>query len=121
MKKLNCPHCGKPGISLLRKAVAMQPELAATCTACGKRVGVPLTSRLVTMLIFLPGTFIYIADPTAPKLGLALSCLAASIFIHLRWAPLEAMRGGDKSSRGDFPGEDAGEAGAPETDSPEDG
>ena len=49
MSKLNCPHCGKQGISILRKWF-LGPAKPATCKLCGKKIGVPYTS----LLAFLP-------------------------------------------------------------------
>ena len=103
---------------MLRKSF-LGPALPATCTACGKKIGVPYTSALATTLILLPGLVVFILDPTALKFALALGCLAASIFVHLRWTPLEARVGGDRPSLEEFAGEELGESGDPEADSPE--
>ena len=48
MRKLNCPHCGKPGISAMRK-ICLGPAVTATCKTCGKKVGVPYMSMLAVV------------------------------------------------------------------------
>jgi hypothetical protein len=53
----NCPHCEKPGISPLRKAI-MSPGLQATCKSCNGLSGMRYTSWLVAML---PGSALMIA------------------------------------------------------------
>ena len=52
-----CPHCGKPGISPLRKAI-MSPGLLATCNTCGEPSGIRYPAWLVAML---PGSVLMIA------------------------------------------------------------
>ena len=52
-----CPHCGKPGISPLRKAI-LSPGLLATCTACNGSSGIRYPSWLTAML---PGSVLMIA------------------------------------------------------------
>jgi hypothetical protein len=46
---LNCPHCGKPGISPLRKVI-LSPGLLATCKTCGKFSGIRYPSWLTAMI-----------------------------------------------------------------------
>lgn len=46
---LNCPHCDKPGISPLRKAI-LSPGLLATCKTCGKPSGVRYPTWLAAMI-----------------------------------------------------------------------
>ena len=48
MSKLNCSHCEKPGISVMRK-VCLGPGVPATCKACGEKVGVPYSALLATI------------------------------------------------------------------------
>jgi len=52
-----CPHCDKPGISPLRKAI-MSPGLLATCRSCSGLSGIRYPSWLLAML---PGTALMIA------------------------------------------------------------
>jgi hypothetical protein len=53
----NCPHCEKPGISPLRKAI-MSPGLLATCKSCNGLSGIRYSSWLMVML---PGSVFMIA------------------------------------------------------------
>lgn len=53
----NCPHCKKPGISPLRKAI-LSPGLQATCKACGGSSSTRYSSWLTAML---PGTGLMVA------------------------------------------------------------
>jgi hypothetical protein len=46
-----CPHCGKPGISVVRK-LGLVPLITATCKSCGEEIGVPWWAML-TGLPFL--------------------------------------------------------------------
>jgi endogenous inhibitor of DNA gyrase (YacG/DUF329 family) len=43
--KLECPHCGRPAVSGLRKLL-LGPATRATCSECGKRVSVSYLSVL---------------------------------------------------------------------------
>ena len=52
-----CPHCEKPGISPMRKAI-LSPGLLATCNTCSKISGVRYPSWLAAML---PGSVLMIA------------------------------------------------------------
>jgi hypothetical protein len=49
MKLYDCPHCAKPGISLLRRNF-LGPAFPATCRTCGRKIGVPWSS----MLLYVP-------------------------------------------------------------------
>ena len=53
----NCPHCEKPGISPLRKAI-LSPGLLATCNSCGGTSSTRYPSWLTAML---PGSILMIA------------------------------------------------------------
>ena len=52
-----CPHCEKPGISPLRKAI-LSPGLLATCNACSGMSGIRYVSWLLAMV---PGSALLIA------------------------------------------------------------
>ena len=47
-----CPHCGKPGISLFRRAF-LGPAIPATCVTCGRKSGVPLGKSMMALLPFI--------------------------------------------------------------------
>ena len=53
----NCPHCEKPGISPLRKAI-LSPGLLATCKFCGGLSSTRYPSWLTAML---PGSILMVA------------------------------------------------------------
>ena len=53
----HCPHCEKPGISPLRKAI-LSPGLLATCNSCSGSSGIRYPSWLIAML---PGSVLMIA------------------------------------------------------------
>jgi len=52
-----CPHCEKPGIPPLRKAI-LSPGLLATCNSCSGSSGIRYPSWLIAML---PGSVLMIA------------------------------------------------------------
>ena len=52
-----CPHCEKPSISPLRKAI-LSPGLLATCISCNGLSGIRYPSWLTAML---PGSVLMIA------------------------------------------------------------
>jgi len=54
---INCPHCKKPGISPLRKAI-LSPGLLATCNSCSGSSSIRYPSWLTAML---PGSILMIA------------------------------------------------------------
>ena len=52
-----CPHCEKPGIPPLRKAI-LSPGLLATCKSCSGTSGIRYREWLIAML---PGSALMIA------------------------------------------------------------
>lgn len=56
MKLYDCPHCGKPGISFLRRSF-LGPAVPATCRACGHKIGVPWSS----LLLIIPASIVLAA------------------------------------------------------------
>jgi hypothetical protein len=54
---IRCPHCEKPGITPLRKAI-LSPGISAACKICGKLSGVTYPAWLTGML---PGSVLMIA------------------------------------------------------------
>ena len=63
-----CPHCNKPGISVLRRAY-LGPGVPATCTACGAKVGVPWSKSAIALLPFLLAILV---APSMPSLALSV-------------------------------------------------
>ena len=89
MSKLNCPHCGKPGISLMRK-MFLGPAVPATCKTCGKKVGVPYMSMLAT-IAFVAAALLgsALVEPLALEAAIWIGCFVVVSVIHMRWVPLE--------------------------------
>ena len=88
MTILKCPHCEKPGISMMRK-LALGPAFPATCVSCKRRVGVPWWS-LLSGVPFV-GALVVFAIADNAQLGVAALVLggAAMLVIHGRYVPLE--------------------------------
>jgi predicted RNA-binding Zn-ribbon protein involved in translation (DUF1610 family) len=89
MKKLDCPHCGKPGISVMRK-MCLGPAVPATCEACGKKVGVPYMAMLagIPFLAAIVGS--ELVEPFALKTAFLIGGFVVMAVIQMRWVPLEA-------------------------------
>ncbi len=88
MNKLNCPHCGKQGISTLRK-MFLGPAVPATCKACGKKVGVPYSAMLAAipfLTAILTSAFV---EPVAIKVAFWIVGFMVMSIIYVRWVPLE--------------------------------
>jgi hypothetical protein len=85
----NCPHCEKPGISPLRKAI-MSPGLQATCKSCSGLSGMRYSSWLIAML---PGTVLMIAalfaEPGLVEWVLNITGVILMIVIPRLFAPLQ--------------------------------
>ncbi len=85
---VNCPHCEKPGISPLRKAI-LSPGLLATCNSCGGSSSTHYPSWLTAML---PGSALMIAamfvDTDSVEWSLNIIGLILMIIIPLIFAPL---------------------------------
>ena len=85
---IQCPHCEKPGISPLRKAI-LSPGLIASCKSCNGSSGLRYTSWLSAML---PGSVLMIAamfvDTDSDVLSLNFIGLILMIIIPLMFAPL---------------------------------
>ena len=88
MNKLVCPHCGKPGLSILRK-MCLGPAVPAKCKVCGKKVGVPYTTMLAIIPFIAAILASALVEPFAFKAGLLIGGFGAMTFIHMRWIPLE--------------------------------
>lgn len=81
-----CPHCGGPGITTFRR-YSLGPAVPATCHTCGRKIGVPWTSMLAMLPLFLgmiaaaflPGALVLVA----PVVGII------AMFLLWRYVPLE--------------------------------
>lgn len=83
-----CPYCGKPAITFLRK-VFLGPGAPVPCQACGKPVKVTFPAWLKAAL---PGAVVMVAalffESDLMVYGLSLIGLALMIALHLMWVPL---------------------------------
>ena len=88
MSKLNCPHCGEAGISIMRK-MCLGPAVPATCKACSKKVGVPYTAMLAAIPLVAAIVGSALVEPLVLKAALWISGFVVMAVIHMRWVPLE--------------------------------
>jgi hypothetical protein len=89
MKELKCPHCGKAGITPIRK-MFLGPAVPATCKTCGRKVGVPYTSILTVIPFFAAVLFAHFAiEPFWLKAVVWAGGFTAMSVAHIRWVPLE--------------------------------
>lgn len=84
----SCPHCDKPGISSLRKAI-LSPGLLATCQFCNGSSTLRYKSWLLAMI---PGTTLMIAalfvDSSAVEWSLNIVGVIVMIGVSFLFAPL---------------------------------
>lgn len=85
---LDCPHCGNPGVSFLRK-MYMGPAISAACRSCGKRVGVPYTAMLAIIPLLVVGPVALAVESHALGAVLLIAGFTAMSYIHMCWIPLE--------------------------------
>ena len=87
-KMYQCPHCGKPAITALRKTF-LGPGAPVPCQSCQMNVKVSFPDWLKATL---PGAAVMIAalffESDAMVYGLSLIGLALMIALHLLWVPL---------------------------------
>jgi len=85
---LHCPHCDKPGVSPVRKAI-LSPGLLAICKSCSGSSSVRYPSWLMAML---PGSILMIAamfvDSESAEWSLNIIGLVLMIIIPLLFTPL---------------------------------
>jgi hypothetical protein len=83
-----CPHCEKPGISILRKTV-LSPGQIATCNACEGASGLRYPAWISGMI---PGSMLMIAamfvDSAANEWLLNIIGIVLMIVVPLLFAPL---------------------------------
>ena len=84
----NCPHCEKPGISPVRKAI-LSPGLLATCNSCNQSSTLRYSSWLKGMI---PGSIVMVAsmfvESTSVEWSLSIVGFILMIAIPLKYAPL---------------------------------
>ena len=83
-----CPYCGKPAISALRKTV-LGPGVPVACQACGKTIKITYPAW---MKATLPGVLVMVAalffESDLFVYGLSTVGLVLMIALHLLWVPL---------------------------------
>ena len=83
-----CPHCGKPAITVLRKTL-LGPGVPVACQSCGKSIKITYPAWLKAAF---PGAAVMVGalffDSEALMYGVSLVGLALMIGLHLLWVPL---------------------------------
>ena len=71
------------------RKMCLGPAVAATCKACGKKVGVPYMAMLagVPFLAAIIGSAL--VEPFALKAAFWIGGFVVMAVIHMRWVPLE--------------------------------
>jgi len=82
-----CPHCNKPGVSLLRK-LCLGPAMPATCKECGRKVGVPYSSMLAFIPFGVAIILVQIVDSTTLQMGIWVVGFLLYAVIHMKFVPL---------------------------------
>jgi hypothetical protein len=84
----NCPHCGKPAITVLRKTI-LGPGVPVTCQSCGKNIKITYPAWLKAAF---PGAAVMVGalffDSKPLMYGVSLVGLGLMIGLHLLWVPL---------------------------------
>ena len=85
---ISCPHCEKPGISPVRKAI-LSPGLLATCKSCNGTSSLRYPSWLMGML---PGSILMVAamfvESDSVEWSLNIIGVILMIIIPLLFTPL---------------------------------
>lgn len=85
-----CPHCQQRGVSVWRRAF-LGPTIPATCTACGRKIGVPWGKSTIAVL---PLVLSVLLSSFTPNLTLSLLVVllgaAAMLALFYFYVPLEA-------------------------------
>ena len=78
-----CPHCGEPGIGLVRK-MFLGPVVSATCRSCRRKVGVPWWSVvwMVPFFVALPLVWPSLQEETARVAFFAYGITMTSLGWH---------------------------------------
>jgi len=83
-----CPHCGKQGISVLRK-LNMGLLIPTTCNQCGNEVRIPYYGYFVITLIISVNVSVRFIDYSI-MLKIAICVVVTLIigFIYIKYVPL---------------------------------
>jgi hypothetical protein len=87
MAMLQCPHCGQPGTSAVRK-LCLGPASRAKCVSCGKPVGVPRSAMKVLIPLLAAFIIAEFVQPMELKVLVWMSGLVAGCTIQIVWVPL---------------------------------
>jgi uncharacterized paraquat-inducible protein A len=88
MSHLDCPHCGKPAITPLRK-IFMGPSSPATCKMCGEKVGIPYSSWRVWKISFaLTMVALLLVQSFASLIVILVAGFTLGCYLQLRRIPL---------------------------------
>jgi hypothetical protein len=83
-----CPHCGQPAISALRKTV-LGPGVPVACQSCGKAIKITYPAWVKAAV---PGALVMVAalffESNLLVYGLSIAGLVLMIALHLLWVPL---------------------------------
>ena len=84
----NCPHCGRPGISIIRK-LFLGPGIPAKCRVCGRKVNVPRTSMIAVIPFVIGTSTARFVEAMAAKVLLWIAGFLVMIIIVELFFPLE--------------------------------
>jgi len=88
MTKLLCPHCGKQGISFLRK-LFLGPAVSTKCKVCGNKVGVPYLAVLAIIPFLGSIVAAQFTETFMLKVVLWIAGFVVMSIIHMRWVHLK--------------------------------
>ncbi len=89
MQALECSHCHKPTIPVLRK-LFLGPGTSATCPACGGRVSVPKSGVWVVVPFLVAITIAAFVNSVLITGALWVVGGAVMAWLHYRYVPLIA-------------------------------
>jgi len=84
---LDCPHCGKQGITLARK-IWLAPAARAVCRTCGEKVSVPYMAMLAHVPLVVAILLSPVAEPFWAKAAVLAAGFTLMSVVHMRWVPL---------------------------------
>ena len=89
MRTYSCPHCKQPGISALRRA-CLGPAIPATCSSCGRKVGVPWSKSCIASTPFVLAMLATALIPSVAVSAVVLVFGAVAMFaLFFLYVPLE--------------------------------
>jgi hypothetical protein len=83
-----CPHCGKPGISLFRRA-CLGPAIPATCMTCGRKVGVSWGKSMMSSLPLIMAVIIaQFTRNAALSASIWITGIIVTFVLNFKFVPL---------------------------------